>query len=84
MPLPNCEGRWLHKPTGDVIDIYPLDPCGGVLCLWGPDIGQGYTGVADTQGCWLTDEWQGHIPVHLYDNFPDAWECVNEIDANNL
>lgn len=71
--LPNEEGQWLHIPTNQVIDIYPLDPANGVLCLWGPDVGHCYSFAADTQGCWDNDEWQGHIPAHLYDNDPEAW-----------
>ena len=76
MPLPNVAGTWRHKPSGRELDIYPLDPCNGVLCLWGPDAGNSYTSQGDTQGCWDSDEWQGHIPAAGYDNDPDAWELV--------
>lgn len=83
MPLPNIAGVWLHKPTETEIDIYPLDPCGGVLCLWGPDVGHGYTSQADTQGCWDSDEWQGHIPAMRYDGAPDAWELLAPSNAKS-
>jgi len=76
MPMPNAPGLWLHKPSGQPIEIYPLEPAGGVLCLWGPDVGHTYSGAADNQGVWDTDEWQGHIPVLAYDYDTDSWELV--------
>ena len=65
--VPDSPGFWLHVPTNEEIEIYPLEPVGGVLCLWGPDVGITYSGSKDTQEVWDTDEWQGHIPVHRYD-----------------
>ena len=66
--IPDSAGVWLHIPTDQEVDIYPLDPVGGILCLWGPDVGISYTGAKDRQEVWDTDEWQGHIPVHRYDH----------------
>ena len=71
--LPDREGFWLHKDSGEIIEIYKLEPAGDVLCLWGPDVGMTYTLGQETQGVWTTDEWQGHIPIFRYD--PDGdWE----------
>ena len=66
--IPDSEGVWLHIPSNEEIDIYPLDPVGGILSLWGPDVGITYSGAKDRQEVWDTDEWQGHIPVHRYDH----------------
>ena len=77
MPLPNVKGVWRHMPTGRDIDIYPLDPVGGVLCLWGPDVG--YMGD-DPASVWDSDEWNGHIPCGRYDPDPDAWMIVRAPD----
>lgn len=77
MNCPNKPGTWLHFPSEQAIDIYPLEPCGGVLCLWGPDVGIAYTGAADTQSVWTTDEWQGHIPVNIWDD-TGPWEFLHE------
>lgn len=81
MPMPNAPGIWLHKPSGEEIEIYHLEPVGGTLCLWGPDVGHSYSFAADTHGCWDTDEWQGHIPAHLYDRDANAWELVQASNA---
>ena len=66
--IPDSAGVWLHIPSNEEIDIYPLDPVGGILCLWGPDVVITYSGAKDRQEVWDTDEWQGHIPVHRYDH----------------
>lgn len=71
--IPDREGVWEHLPSGMTIGIYPLDPANGILCFWGPDIGITYSSAADTQGCWATDEFQGHVPVGLFDNDPQNW-----------
>ncbi len=42
-------------------DVYPLEPVGGVLCVWCEDVGKG--DIAETTH-WDTDEWVGYIPVH--------------------
>lgn len=60
--VPDQEGVW-RSEAGDPVDVYRLDPVGGVLCVWGPDIGITYTGATDTQRVWQTDAWQGHVPV---------------------
>jgi CYTH domain-containing protein len=60
--VPDQEGYWV-SPSGNEIEVYRLDPVGGTLCVWGPDIGYSYTGNKETQSVWDTDEWQGHIPV---------------------
>lgn len=73
--IPNKPGVWLHKPSGDEIDIYDLEPV-GCLCLWGPDVGAFYAANTEEQMCWTTDEWQGHIPVHRFDYFPENWEFL--------
>lgn len=65
--FPDSAGWWTwFPPDGDeakTLEVYPLDPVGGTLCVWGPDFGFSYSGVAETQLVWTTDEWQGHIPV---------------------
>lgn len=63
--IPDLPGRWISDEDEE-IEVYPLEPCGDVLCVWGPDVGLSYTGAAETQGVWTTDEWQGHIPVMWY------------------
>ena len=73
---PDSPGWWRFLPTGDVLEVYPLEPVGGTLCVWGPDVGINYTGAADTQGIWDTDEWQGHIPVSRFGLETDEWEKV--------
>lgn len=77
MKIPDKEGVWLHVPTNQEIDIYPLEPCLGVLCLWGPDVGITYSGSRETQGVWTTDEWQGHIPVGFWDD-EGPWEFLRD------
>lgn len=66
MKLPDRPGIW--RLADEEIEVYELDPVGGTLCIWGPDVGITYTGAADTQFPWDTDEWQGHIPVQFYDD----------------
>lgn len=77
VPCPTHAGEWKHIPTGEVVDVYPLEPTGGQLCVWGPDVGITYSGAVETQGCWTTDEWQGHIPVNLYDS-KGPWQLVRD------
>ncbi len=67
LSLPDKPGVWLHQSSGKMLDVYPLEPAGGELCIWGPDAGITYSGAVDTQGCWSSDEWQGHVPVRLFD-----------------
>ena len=75
--VPNTEGVWRWKPDAIEIDVYLLEPTGH-LCLWGPDVGITYSGSADHQTIWLTDEWAGHIPVDRFDNDSDDWEFVRD------
>lgn len=75
MNRPDREGVWLHEPTGELIDIYRLEPAGGQLCFWGPDVGITYSGACETQGIWDTDEWQGHVMVQFYDDV-GPWRLV--------
>ena len=83
VPLPNSEGIWLHEPTNKQIEIYRLEPAGGQLCFWGPDLGITYSGAQETQGIWDTDEWQGHIRVEFYDRI-GPWKLVSrEITAKS-
>jgi hypothetical protein len=85
--VPDREGFWeaLKAPADEpmVLEIYPLDPVGGTLCFWGPDVGLNYTGATETQGVWMTDEWQGHIPVFVlnrpYDaGWPGPWRFLGK------
>jgi len=65
MKIPDKPGIWsLH---GQEIEVYELEPVGNTLCIWGPDVGITYSGAAETQSIWTTDEWQGHIPVQFFD-----------------
>lgn len=50
------------RPVSIELDVYALDPCDGILCIWVDDIGGCLTGPSDF---WDTDEWLGHIPVEL-------------------
>lgn len=72
--IPNRHGLWLHIPSGKELEVYPLTPAGNQLCIWGPDAGITYSGAAETQGVWTTDEWQGHIPVQDFDNNENNWK----------
>lgn len=72
---PDREGFWYYVPDDLVVEVYPLTPVGGTLCVWGPEVGNKYTGAADTQGCWETDEWQGHIPVRMFDDI-GPWKYI--------
>jgi hypothetical protein len=65
--IPDRAGVWLID--GAEVEVYPLEPVGGVLCIWGPENGYTYSGSQETQQCWDTDEWQGHIPVHKWLTF---------------
>ena len=76
--LPNKPGVWHHIPTNQDIDIYPLEPVFDVLCFWGPDVGISYSGSADTQTIWDSDEWQGHIRPECFDYVPENWEFVSD------
>ena len=71
--IPNQAGQWHYLPIDIVVDVYPLDPVGGVLCIWGPDVGMTYSFSKDGQSCWDSDEWQGHVPVKLFDDDPNSW-----------
>lgn len=83
MKYPDREGVWWSEEHQCEVDVYPLEPVGGILCIWGEDIGFTFTG----QGCgtevWDNDEWQGHIPIGCaclegewtflrHDTYPDA------------
>jgi hypothetical protein len=70
---PNKPGIWKHMPTGDEIDVYSLDPVGGMLCLWGPEVG--LTQIETM--FWADDEWVGHVPVHIYGG---PWTFIKEVD----
>ena len=80
--IPDKPGRWKHEPTEEVVDVYSLEPAGNILCLWGPDVGITYTGLGAKQQIWDTDEFQGHVPVHLYGNGP--WSFVHEEHAEGI
>ena len=76
MSVPDKPGFWYLVPENRVIEIYALEPVGGQLCFWGPDIGYTYSGSADTQGIWTTDEWQGHIIASVFSE--DGWVFLSE------
>lgn len=63
---PKYKGFWRSLTTCEVIEVYPLSPVGGTLCFCGPEIGLSYSGMAETQEVWNSDEWQGHVPVNIY------------------
>lgn len=63
--IPEGEGWW-RAEDGEEIEVYPLEPCDNELCLWGPEVGLHYSGAAETQFAWDTDDWQGHVPVKIY------------------
>lgn len=65
--IPDREGIWKSDDDGEEIEVYHLEPAGGQLCVWGPDVGCSYSGAAETQAIWDTDEFQGHILVD--------WHC---------
>ncbi len=75
---PDKEGVWLHIPTGQEIDVYQLHPTGGQLCVWGPDVGINYSGAADTQAIWDSDEWQGHVIVSFFDD-TGPWKFIRKV-----
>lgn len=79
MKTPNKPGLWRLETTGEEIEVYSLDPVGGMFCIWGPDVGITYTGVGETQGVWSSDEWQGHIPINWYDDI-GPWTLVRDLD----
>lgn len=76
---PHKEGVWLHVPTNEEIDVYRLEPVAGQLCVWGPDVGQSYTGARATQGIWDSDEWQGHILVEWFDEI-GPWIFIRSLN----
>jgi hypothetical protein len=53
-------GYTSSRPVTIELDVYALDPCDGILCIWSDDIGGCLSGPSDV---WDTDEWLGHIPV---------------------
>jgi len=73
MNLPNKAGTWQisyeeydkYSETTESLtvelEVYPLEPCGNILCFWAADLGI----FLDTSDFWDTDEWLGHIPVEL-------------------
>jgi hypothetical protein len=68
----NSSGYWKHNETGEILDVYELEPVGNILCVWCQDVGQ----VFDTTDIWSSDEWLGHCPVDVY--------CrMSAIDDNN-
>lgn len=79
LKCPDRNGFWRHMPSGEIYEIYPLEPAGGHLCFWGPEHGITYSGSAETQQVWATDEWQGHIPVVFYDDV-GPWEFISAND----
>lgn len=71
--LPDREGVWRAEEAGIEVDIYRLEPVGGMLCLWGPDVGY----MGDSSSIWDNDEWNGHIPIERY--YPGTqWTFVRE------
>lgn len=78
LACPDREGVWLLD--GEEIDVYRLEPTGGQLCIWGPDVGISYSGATETQFPWTSDEWQGHIPVWMYDD-EGPWTFLRPLDS---
>jgi len=74
---PDKAGFWEHIPSGEIYEIYELEPVMNQLCFWGPEHGINYNGATDTQSIWDTDEWQGHIPVSYYDSV-GPWKFIKE------
>ena len=79
--IPDVPGIWKHVDTGDILDVYDLGPANDTLCIWGPDVGIRYTGATDVQGCWCSDDLQGHIPIYWYilvnyTGYENGWELV--------
>lgn len=62
LQYPDRAGVWRIDQTGDELEVYPLDPMGGMLCIWGPEVGY----MGGESDIWDSDEWIGHIPVHRY------------------
>ena len=49
-------------PASVEVEVYPLEPVQGTLCVWGDDLGFSFDGPSDV---WDTDEWLGHLPASL-------------------
>ena len=79
---PDSPGFWKNEDDGMILEIYPLEPVMGHLCFWGPDIGICWTGAADTNSIWSTDEWQGHIPIHYFTEGSNGGNWVKIEDPN--
>ncbi|RWZ87179.1 MAG: hypothetical protein EO766_11610 [Hydrotalea sp. AMD] len=58
----NSPGFWKHKETGEILDVYELEPVGNILCVWCGDVGN----PVDQTEVWSSDEWLGHIPVDIF------------------
>ena len=86
---PDSPGFWKHLETGDILDVYPLEPVQNILCVWCRDVDISYTDPS-TQGLqqliWTTDEWLGHIPVDhfLLVNYPNDTFGWEKVESENL
>jgi hypothetical protein len=67
---PDRPGIWRDQ-DGELLEIYPLEPVGGILCYWDGD----YRGGLTQNNFWTTDEWLGHVPVTFLDGH---WTFVSE------
>ena len=62
--LPNSPGMWLL--CGEAIEVYPLTPCGGMLCVWQGEVPPG--AEAHYGQMWFEDEFVGHVDVGWFDD----------------
>lgn len=67
---PDTTGFWKHLESGEILDVYELEPVNNTLCIWCQDVNITYTDPSHSGGLhqtiWITDEWLGHIPVSHY------------------
>ncbi len=57
---PTEEGNYLLD--GEPVEVYPLEPADGILCVWCDDVGM--KGMTHTE-VWINEKWFGHIPVSV-------------------
>ena len=66
--VPDRVGVWrLTERDGEVSEIEVYELPTGELCAWCEDVG--LSGGIDESLCWGTDEWVGHIPVRMMQNY---------------